>query len=323
MSDAMHVQAIAKANQALWMSSVFTGERGLRDMDLNFIDIFVPMQGQLLGAHGSIYLALKTQAFITAWRSGLPQLIPIVEELFPLNLQQKILDRRGGSESPTTTEQDFLKSLSVRRESLLADIKNGTLNGLPDRHSYFDFGREVNTYLSQNYGKPVVPQTAGPNREHFTPSRPQNQMQGEFSVHETSAATADAASGREALLSSQQASSAELEEPEYVRMAARAAAIAMQASLPEYAVPPPPVQPAVQTPPVRPPATEPQTQSGSMSTGNGAAAGRRGLNTYQVNEDQKEMEKEHPSLNGKPDGGGVERTVDNAKAQVAKNASVA
>ena len=320
MTDAMHVKAIAKANQALWMSSVFTGERGLRDMDLNFIDIFVPTQGQLLGAHGSIYLALKTQAFITAWRSGLPQLIPIVEELFPLSLQQQILDRRGGSESLTPTEQDFLKTLSVRRESLLADIKNGTLNGLPDRHSYFDFGREVNTYLSQNYGKPAVPQPAGSTREHAAPSQPQNQMQGEFSIHKAPMAKADATNGLVPLPASQQVSSPELNEPEYVRMAARAAAIAMQASLPEYAVPPPPVQPALQTPPVRPPATEAQNQSDSTATGT-AAAGIGAANTSQVHEKLRESTQETPSVNGKDGGEAGEAMIDSVASQVTVNTS--
>lgn len=158
LTDPAQIEILRKANQATYLSSVFTGEIGLRDMDQNFLNVFIPPDGHLSEAQGSIYIELKTQAFITAWRTGAP-LMPVVEELFPSDMQEKIVKSRTGSELPLASEKSFLERLATRRDVLLAHTSSGTLNQLQTVFTYLDLGREVSAYLAHTFG-PLAKRTA-------------------------------------------------------------------------------------------------------------------------------------------------------------------
>ncbi len=181
------VDVLRKANQALYMSSIFTGEVGLRDMDQNFLEVFVPEQGRLLKAQGSIYLELKTQAFITANRTAAAQPLLVMAELFPHDIESKLLETRPGQKTLAPSEQDFLKRMSSRRDILLADIRNRTLDQLPMRYRWEDLSREVSAYLIRNFSSSPTNAAALSNTSQassIVASQPQSHLQGEFSIHE-------------------------------------------------------------------------------------------------------------------------------------------
>jgi protein TBF1 len=215
------IAILRKANQAMYMSSIFTGEIGLRDMDQNFLEVFVPEQGSLSKSHGSIYLELKTQAFMTAHRTGAAQPLVVMAELFPHDVESKILARRPGlTKSMAPSEVDFLSRLSSRRDILLADVKNKNLDRLHVRYRWEDLSREVSSYLTRNFGPPgqTQPDSAGAQR----------QMQSEFSIHQAPMAGSQAANAEGAGQNGKQLTAYE---EEYITQAARAAEIALQQTL--------------------------------------------------------------------------------------------
>jgi protein TBF1 len=242
------IAILRKANQAMYMSSIFTGEIGLRDMDQNFLEVFVPEQGSLSKSHGSIYLELKTQAFMTAHRTGAAQPLVVMAELFPHDVESKILARRPGlAKSMAPSEVDFLSRLTSRREILLGDVKHKNLDRLHVRYRWEDLSREVSSYLTKNFGPPGQnqPDSAGVQR----------QMQSEFSIHQTPLAAAQAASAAGA---GQNGKRMTAYEEEYIAQAARAAEIALQQTLGAHEGIPPAKVASLEI--AAPPKAEPQPQ---------------------------------------------------------------
>jgi hypothetical protein len=147
LKDPAQIEIVRKANQAIFMSSIFTGEIGLRDMDRSFLAVFIPEHGKLLPAQGSVYLELKTQGFITAWRTGAAPPDLVMSDMFGPDLDKALLARRPGSTTLEPTEEDFLKALASRRAILETAVKNKTLDQLPTRYKWEDFSREISSYL--------------------------------------------------------------------------------------------------------------------------------------------------------------------------------
>lgn len=219
------VDTLRKANQAIFVSSVFTGEIGLRDMDRSFLSVFVPEGGKLLKPQGSMYLELKTQGFITAWRTGAAPPAIVMSDLFGPDMDKAILSRRPGVTALASSEQDFLNRLSSRREILQTHIKNNTLNQLPEKYKWEDFSREVSSYLFKNTENPLANSdgTSGALGSEGARVLPQGQMEGQFSVNPGSFA-----SGSKEPFSSSITGGTSLDD--FVAQAARAAEIAMQAA---------------------------------------------------------------------------------------------
>lgn len=185
LRDAPQIDTIRKANQATFISSVFTGEIGLRDMDRSFLAVFVPENGKLLKAQASIYLELKTQGFITAWRTGAAPPAVVMADLFGPDLDKHILARRPGTTSLAPSEQDFLNRLSSRREILQAHVKNNTLDQLPLKYKWEDFSREVSSYLFKNIENTTNNGNGQTDANRVDPTRSLQrlQMEGQFSIH--------------------------------------------------------------------------------------------------------------------------------------------
>ncbi|KIW99982.1 uncharacterized protein Z518_10910 [Rhinocladiella mackenziei CBS 650.93] len=224
-----HIDIIRRANQAIFMSSVFTGEIGLRDMDRSFLSVFVPENGKLLKAQASIYLELKTQGFITAWRTGAAQPAVVMADLFGPDLSKHILARRPGTTSLAPSEQDFLNRLSSRREILQAHVKDNTLDQLPLRYRWEDFSREVSSYLSK-YIENASNSSSTPmeaNRNDPTKCLQRGQMEGQFSIH-ASPITVSSMESIPVSTSQSKALTDSVPLDDFVVQAARAAEIAMQ-----------------------------------------------------------------------------------------------
>ena len=153
MFEPSHVETIRRANLATFVSSIFgSQEIGFAELDDRFLDIFVPENGRLLKAQGSLYLDLKTQAFISGLKSGEGSRTEMLYTLFPDDMGAKITARRPGTRNLAPSEQDFVKRAFSRREILLADVNDASaLEVLPKRYQWDDFLRDVSSYILKNF----------------------------------------------------------------------------------------------------------------------------------------------------------------------------
>ncbi|OAP57322.1 hypothetical protein AYL99_08060 [Fonsecaea erecta] len=273
LRESNQIEIIRKANQAIFMSSIFTGEIGLRDMDRSFLAVFVPENGKLLKAQASMYLELKTQGFITAWRTGAAPPNIVMADLFGPDLDRALLARRPGTTGLAPTEQEFLIRLASRREILQSHVKNSTLDQLPLKYRWEDFSREVSSYLIKHIENSSNPSDAPSNEgADLTRSLHRGQMEGQFSIHGPPLPVSLA----DSILSprSQVKHTTELaDDDDFVAQAARAAEIALRSTLGlSYSekIPdgPPSTPPTVQpdTSAARPPAPPPESCDPNLDT---------------------------------------------------------
>jgi protein TBF1 len=150
--EGAQVEVLRKANLATFVSSIFgSQEIGFAELNDNFLEIFVPENGRLLKAQGSLFLDLKTQAFISSMHTPDRSKTELLYTLFPDDLESRILARRPGARGLAPSEQDFVKRSFSRRDILLADVNNpAALDGLPEKYLWDDFLRDISSYISKN-----------------------------------------------------------------------------------------------------------------------------------------------------------------------------
>ncbi|KAI9790919.1 MAG: TTAGGG repeat binding factor [Peltula sp. TS41687] len=143
---------IRKANLATFISSVFGSQDvGFYHLNEYFLETFVPSSGRLLKSQGALYLDLKTQAYISAMTNGERSRDEILEDLFPPDLEARLMSRRPGAKQMTPSEVDFVKRARSRRDHLLCEPDNqDAIAALPDRYAWEDFLRDIVSYLSKN-----------------------------------------------------------------------------------------------------------------------------------------------------------------------------
>lgn len=153
ISDYSQIDVIRKANLASFVSSIFgSQEIGFADLNSHFLDVFVPEGGRLLKVQGALYLELKTQAFIAAMNNKARTRTQLLYELFPDDMEQRLLAKRPGTRLLAPSETDFMNRLTSRRDILLNDINNeDALNSLPDKYHWEDFLRDLSSYISKNF----------------------------------------------------------------------------------------------------------------------------------------------------------------------------
>lgn len=153
LTEPSQVDIIRKANLASFVSSIFgTQEIGFSELNDNFIDVFVPEGGRLLKVQGALFLELKTQAFIASMNSAERTRTEILYDLFPEDLEQRLIERHSGSRQLAPSEADFAKRAASRRDILLADINNEeALKALPDKYHWEDFLRDLSSYVTKNF----------------------------------------------------------------------------------------------------------------------------------------------------------------------------
>ncbi|PLB47247.1 putative MYB DNA binding protein [Aspergillus steynii IBT 23096] len=153
LTESSQVDIIRKANLASFVSSIFgTQEIGFSELNDNFLDVFVPEGGRLLKVQGALFLELKTQAFIASMNNEERSRTEILFELFPDDLEQRLLDRRPGTRQPAPSETDFVKRAGSRRDILLNDINNEeAMRALPDKYHWEDFLRDLSSYITKNF----------------------------------------------------------------------------------------------------------------------------------------------------------------------------
>ena len=152
ITDSSQAEVIRKANLASFVSSIFgSQEIGFAELNEHFLDVFVPEGARLLKVQGALYLELKTQAFIAAMNNKGRTRLELLWELFPGDMEQRLIARRPGTRQPAPSETDFVNRLASRREHLLNDINNEeALKALPDKYLWEHFLRDLSYYLSKN-----------------------------------------------------------------------------------------------------------------------------------------------------------------------------
>ncbi|KAL8644885.1 MAG: hypothetical protein Q9226_007547, partial [Calogaya cf. arnoldii] len=175
------VEIIRKANLATFVSSVF-GSRdvGFYDLDEFFLDTFLAEGARLLKIQAGLFLDLKTQAYISAIAHRDRSREDILQDLFPDDIEQRLLDRRAGAKQLGPGEVDFIQRSKNRKKTLLDESMTEEAIGLlPNKYVWDEFLRDISGYVSKNatsiIGLPVNGSKAS------TQTRPTNQVETEQS----------------------------------------------------------------------------------------------------------------------------------------------
>lgn len=191
LTEPSQVDIIRKANLASFVSSIFgTQEIGFAELNEHFLDVFVPEGGRLLKVQGALFLELKTQAFIASMNNTERTRTELLYDLFPDDLEQRLLDRRPGTRQLAPSEADFVKRAGSRRDILLNDINNEeAMKALPDKYHWEDFLRDLSSYITKNFDAICHQQTKKSNKGRQPSSSsgdsqdpPSAPHQGQFSV---------------------------------------------------------------------------------------------------------------------------------------------
>ncbi|KAA8652495.1 hypothetical protein EYZ11_005219 [Aspergillus tanneri] len=189
LTESSQVDIIRKANLASFVSSIFgTQEIGFSELNDNFLDVFVPEGGRLLKVQGALFLELKTQAFIASMNTTERSRTEMLYDLFPDDLEQRLLDRRSGTRQLAPSETDFVKRAGSRRDILLNDINNEeAMKALPDKYHWEDFLRDLSSYITKNFDAISNQQKATKGRQPSSssgdaPETSSAPLQGQFPV---------------------------------------------------------------------------------------------------------------------------------------------
>ncbi|CAM9016238.1 unnamed protein product [Wickerhamomyces anomalus] len=189
--------AFRKTNLATFLLATLGSiEVGFFYLNESFLDVFCPTHnsgwfknnqtnatssvtaGKLLKAQAALFLELKTQAYISALESGDRSKIEVLEDIFPDDLKDQLLERRKTTElSPA--EQDFLLRCKSRRETLLTTSDDQDLS---EHYEWLIFLKELFNYVSKNIGfliwgrkgRHTVLTTIGAALDSSSPTTPNN-----------------------------------------------------------------------------------------------------------------------------------------------------
>ncbi|KAL8716947.1 MAG: hypothetical protein Q9225_005765 [Loekoesia sp. 1 TL-2023] len=147
------VDIIRKANLATFVSSVFGSQDvGFYHLNEFFLDTFVTDGGRLLKNQAGLLLDLKTQAYISAITNGERSREDILQDLFPEDMEQRLLNRRSGAKQPSPGEADFIQRAKNRKKTLLEEpMTVDSIAQLPQKYVWEDFLRDISSYVSKNF----------------------------------------------------------------------------------------------------------------------------------------------------------------------------
>ncbi|CAD0113641.1 unnamed protein product [Aureobasidium uvarum] len=149
-------EVVRKANRAIFISSILEGhDISFFDLDSRFIDTFVCPGQRLLKWQGTIFLELKTQAYIAAIMNNDGPSESLLDELFPNDLADQLLSRHPDAPNLAPSEQDFLDRARARKQYLFDEPSYDAYSTLPRKYGWHDFLREFAVALSKNARTPV------------------------------------------------------------------------------------------------------------------------------------------------------------------------
>lgn len=122
------------------------------DLDLNLQSgvntIIGDKVGKMYRPQATLFLELKTQAYISAIEAGERSSEEILEEIFPSNLEEYLIYRRGVTHL-SLVEEDFISRCHTRRQLLLSFPSERNLS---EEYDWFAFLKELFNYVSKNMG---------------------------------------------------------------------------------------------------------------------------------------------------------------------------
>ena len=150
--DNAHIDTIRKSNTATFATTVFgSQEVGFYHLNEHFLDTFVMDGHQILKTQAQLLLELKTQAYISAVTTGERSREDILDDLFPRDLEQRLLSRRPGARQLAPSEKDFVQRARNRKKALLEEPNTEeALAALPEKYVWEDFLKDVSTYITKN-----------------------------------------------------------------------------------------------------------------------------------------------------------------------------
>ncbi|KAL8827389.1 MAG: hypothetical protein Q9191_003214 [Dirinaria sp. TL-2023a] len=152
-TDPAHINTIRKANLATFVSSVFGSyDVGFYHLNEYFLDTFVGDSNRLLKSQAQLFLDLKTQAFISAQGYGQVDREKLLEDLFPANLEERLLARKAGSafvpRQLAPSETDFLQRARNRSKALAEESESDDpMTFLTQKYVWEDFLRDISAYM--------------------------------------------------------------------------------------------------------------------------------------------------------------------------------
>ncbi|KAL9124982.1 MAG: hypothetical protein Q9217_005751 [Psora testacea] len=151
--DNAHMDTIRKSNAATFATTVFgSQEVGFYHLNEHFLDTFVADGHQILKTQAQLLLDLKTQAYISAASTGERNREDILDDLFPPDLEQRLLSRRPGARQLAPSEKDFVQRARNRKKALLEEPNTeAAIAALPEKYVWEDFMKDVSTYISKNF----------------------------------------------------------------------------------------------------------------------------------------------------------------------------
>jgi protein TBF1 len=150
------------ANLATFVTSCFgSGEVGFYHLNEYFLETFVNDGSRLLKQQAGLYLELKTQAYLSAMSNEERPKGVVLDELFPEDLETRLLGRRAGAKTLHPSEHEFLEKAKNRRRHLEAEPEiSSALDLLKDRYKWDSFLSDLANYLNKNFeaivGQPLM-----------------------------------------------------------------------------------------------------------------------------------------------------------------------
>ena len=147
------IEAVRKANLATFVSAVFGSHHvGFYHLNEYFLDTFVADGNRLLKSQAQLFLDLKTQAYISAMSNGGRLREEILFDLFPQDLEDRLLSRRPGAKQLAPSEAEFLQRARNRCKALIDEPDTeAAIEALPDKYVWEDFLRDISGYVSKNF----------------------------------------------------------------------------------------------------------------------------------------------------------------------------
>lgn len=145
-----------KANITTFLLAVLGGQEvGFNILNDFFLDIFVPLGSRLSDWQATLFLELKTQAYIAALQSG--QTIEkdtVLAQLFPRDLEDKLRSRHPDTKELSSSEHRFVSCVNSRRDFVAGDsTEPQTIATLSQRYEWMEFLKQVDTCLKSHLSK--------------------------------------------------------------------------------------------------------------------------------------------------------------------------
>ena len=142
-----------KANLVTFVTSCYgSGEVSFHQLNEYFLETFTPDGGRVLASQARLFLELKTQAYLSAMTAKDQPKSTILDDLFPRDLDQRLLASRPGAKSLIATEKELVKRARNRRKTL--EERHGddaALDDLRNAYRWDAFQAELAEYIKKNY----------------------------------------------------------------------------------------------------------------------------------------------------------------------------